>query len=135
MVLRWIGLLVAGTGTGLAVWALRTIGLARFIGRPAQPLELILRGPYLLVRHPFHLGALFCLLGLLVATRDVIVGIVFGIALVAAVIGIAVEERVLVVRFGEAYRRYREAVPMLIPRRQNRPMRSRPDSDSTAAGG
>lgn len=113
--LPWIGLLLAAAGGGWMVWAIRTSGLARLLGRPTRPPALILRGPYRFLRYPSCSGLLAVLLGLMLWQPGWATAGVFCAALVSGNVWIVLEDRRLLARFGEAYRRYRAAVPALIP--------------------
>jgi len=104
----------------LVVQAWRIWG-AGYVGRPARgaaPVAeaLITAGPYAYVRNPMYLGTVTGLLAFAgmsglwyaVLAVAVILGVVYGSAIVC-------EEAFLSARFGEEYRRYREAVPRLLP--------------------
>jgi protein-S-isoprenylcysteine O-methyltransferase Ste14 len=97
------------------VWA------AGFVGRPARGGEpvgetLVTAGPYACVRNPMYLGTV---LGVLAFAG--MSGLWYAVLAVAVMLGlvyagaIAYEEAFLLTRFGEEYRRYREAVPRLMP--------------------
>jgi len=86
-------------------------------GRALHPTQiLVTTGPYAYTRNPMLLGALFVLLGIAFLRRSlggvVLIPVLTGIA---AAYLIAFEEKGLVRRFGEEYKRYRETVPMLLP--------------------
>lgn len=77
--------------------------------------ELIRSGPYALVRHPIYTGVLLALIGtaLFVGQWRALVG---ALLMTAAIVRkLSVEERFMADAFGEAYRRYRAEVPMLVP--------------------
>lgn len=118
------GLRLAGV-VGLGA-SLLQIDLGRFLGisqavayfrgealpLPAEPLQT--HGLYRLVRHPLYL---FSLLALWPATTMTEAMFAFTIgSTVYFVIGSLYEERRLLAVYGEAYRRYRDDVPWLLPR-------------------
>ena len=71
---------------------------------------------YRCVRHPLYLGFLLTFWAVPVMTAG---RLLFALGFSAYIlIGIAFEERDLVAQFGERYRRYREQVGMLVPRRR-----------------
>jgi len=82
--------------------------------RAGQP--IVQYGPYARVRHPIYLAVLLLAIGSLaahvsIATTCLAVGLAAGLAL-----KIRVEERALRGVLGEAYDRYAERVPALVPR-------------------
>lgn len=80
---------------------------------PAQPQGLVVRGPYLWVRHPLYL----CVILLIWSCPDVTADrLLFNILWTGwIIIGTRLEERDLLKTFGQAYRDYQQQVPMLLP--------------------
>lgn len=102
---------------GLAMDGLDLIGVRSVIrilrDQPPQPELLSIPRPYRLVRHPLYLGMLLVFWLSPVMTHD---HLFFAEVMTAYIlIGIHFEERDLVGRFGDAYRRYQAEVPMIIP--------------------
>jgi protein-S-isoprenylcysteine O-methyltransferase Ste14 len=83
-------------------------------GRKPSPLRFQTPGLYRYVRHPLMLGFL---IAFWVTPRMTLGHLLFATVMTGYIlIGLQLEERDLTRRFGERYGRYREQVPMLIPR-------------------
>jgi len=84
-------------------------------GAEAPQAPFVIRGPYRWVRHPLYLVCLMAIWSGPELTAD---RMLFNVLWTAwLVVGARLEERDLTAQFGDAYRRYQQAVPMLIPRR------------------
>ena len=105
------GLLLAADAT------LRT-DLWAFLGlRPEKPAEnahLVVRGAYRWVRHPMYSGSLLFIW--LMPAMTVNTALFYAALTFYIIVGAYFEERKLLTEYGEAYRVYRQQVPMLIPR-------------------
>ncbi len=86
---------------------------AHLHGIPERPPSFVVKGPYRWVRHPLY----SCVLVLLWCGPEVTADRLLLDVLWSAWICVAtvLEERDLVADFGDAYREYRRAVPMLVP--------------------
>lgn len=99
---------IALTGAAVRAWA------AGYIRKDA---ELATGGPYAHTRNPLYLGSLLIGLGVTVAGGRWIFALLFlAFFFVVYRRTMRHEERVLEEEFGEAYRRYRTSVPLLLPR-------------------
>lgn len=86
---------------------------------PVAPTQtLIVVGPYKLCRNPIQLGVILYYLGLGTLWNSLTTGLICF--LIALIIGSLyhrfVEEKELLLRFGDDYKKYRERTPFLIPR-------------------
>ena len=77
--------------------------------------ELIVDGPYALVRHPIYTGILLALIGTALAVGEWRAALAVVLAGVAFWRKLTIEEAVMRRQFGEAYARYAARVPALIP--------------------
>jgi protein-S-isoprenylcysteine O-methyltransferase Ste14 len=112
------GVAILAAGLGFLVWARVHLGRNwSGIVTLKDHHELIRSGPYAWVRHPIYTGLLLGFVGSALA-RDEWRG-VLAVAIVYAALWrkLRLEERWMVETFGDAYRRYRDEVPALIPLR------------------
>ncbi|HUB09389.1 MAG TPA: isoprenylcysteine carboxylmethyltransferase family protein [Myxococcales bacterium] len=112
----WLSVAFTAAGIGLAIDARIVLG-RNWSGRVTvkEGHELVVRGPYRLVRHPIYTGLLLAFLGtaILHAQAADFAGVaIFAFAYVAK---LREEERFMQAEFGEAYASYRARVKALIP--------------------
>jgi len=129
-----LGLVLTAGGVGLAIWSIVTLGrhydlvLEIHAGH-----ELVRSGPFGWVRHPVYTGLALHFIGACLATGNVLLGVgTLFVTLPTFVIRAQAEEQLLRERFGAAYDRYADEVPMLVPgpRRAGRPGRRPPTARS-----
>ena len=118
--LSGFGVFLAVAGCGWTAWTIWTSGLTRMLGRPVPPPALLLRGPYRFVRYPCCSGLIAFLVGWLLWNPSRIAAVSCALAVAASLVWVMFQDRRRLVRFGEAYRRYRIAVPTLLPLRLRR---------------
>lgn len=103
-------------GSALSLLAVMRFGSMEFIGIfPERPGELIRTGLHGSIRHPIYTGVILALVGWLMVSTTLATLLVVMISMIYLPIGIHLEERKLVERFGDAYLRYRKEVPALVP--------------------
>ncbi|MCU0303045.1 MAG: isoprenylcysteine carboxylmethyltransferase family protein [Thermoanaerobaculales bacterium] len=121
---RWLlrGLVVVAAG--VFVWGIRALGSfdglgerpirAHLAGRALGEPRLAIRGPYRWCRHPLYTAVLLMIWTNPDLTADrLLFNVFWSLWMVVATV---LEERDLVAAFGDDYRAYQRAVPMLLPR-------------------
>jgi protein-S-isoprenylcysteine O-methyltransferase Ste14 len=114
--LQAAGLVLTIIGCAFAIWARISLG-RNWSARPSvrEDHELIVRGPYKLVRHPIYTGLLLALAGSVLAVdrSGSILGwlLVFGTYFAKS----RQEERLMLKTFPEDYPAYRRRVKALVP--------------------
>lgn len=88
---------------------------------------LIVEGVFSLVRHPMYFGSWLFSLALVLMTFSVSAAIISFVILLFYIAVARYEERLLMDKFGAAYRRYQSRVPMLFPVRGRGTRRSLSD--------
>jgi len=95
------------------LFGLRQVWMA-LTGRHYTPVGFMMPWVYGVVRHPLYLGFI---LAFWMTPRMTLTHLVFAVATTGYIlIAIQLEERDLVAEHGSAYERYRQRVPMLVPR-------------------
>ena len=111
-----LGAALTFAGLAFAIWARLVIaGNWSSYVELKRDHELIVEGPYALVRHPIYTGLLLAFIGSALAVGEW--RGVLAVAIVAASFWrkLRLEESVMRRQFGEAYARYAARVPALIP--------------------
>ena len=117
---RITGWMILVLGMMLQLWTLRLLGGWGIMGLPevTQIVEskIVTSGPFSVIRHPTYLSHTIMYAGVFLVTGVIPVGIItlLDIIIINTVV-IPLEERELVKRFGEAYRKYQERVPPFFP--------------------
>jgi protein-S-isoprenylcysteine O-methyltransferase Ste14 len=103
-------------GCLFAAWARMTLG-TNWSGRATVKTghELIVKGPYALVRHPIYTGLLLALAGTIVAVGRLRSIAGFFIIVVSIAVKMHQEERLMEETFPDGYPAYRKRVKALIP--------------------
>ncbi|HEV8282695.1 MAG TPA: isoprenylcysteine carboxylmethyltransferase family protein [Chitinophagaceae bacterium] len=78
--------------------------------------ELMITGVHKIVRHPLYGGTFIFIWGLFIIFPQLSLLIANSIITVYTLIGLRFEEKKLEKEFGEAYKMYKQKVPMIIPR-------------------
>jgi protein-S-isoprenylcysteine O-methyltransferase Ste14 len=119
--IKIVGLILFGAGTILHLWTGELLGFLGLVGlpeiSPKIKSRLVMRGPFLIVRHPTYLAHTLLFAGVFLITGVVAVGVVtiLDFTIMNAVV-IPLEDRELEDRFGKEYEEYRKRVPRFFPR-------------------
>jgi protein-S-isoprenylcysteine O-methyltransferase Ste14 len=112
----WLGFILTLAGLAFSCWARVTLGRNwSGVVQLKQDHELIVRGPYSLVRHPIYTGILLAFFGTALAIG------VWRALLALAIVALSfwrklrLEERWMCELFGEQYRQYMQRVKALVP--------------------
>ncbi|WP_297336911.1 isoprenylcysteine carboxylmethyltransferase family protein [Algoriphagus sp.] len=114
----YLGYLLATFGTILSVKSSKAWSIKQFLGlNPASPEKenLIKSGLYGKIRHPLYAGLLLIALGYLLVAGTGTAMIHLACLVIYLPIGIYFEEKNLMEKFGDSYKRYQQKVPPLIP--------------------
>jgi protein-S-isoprenylcysteine O-methyltransferase Ste14 len=112
----WVAAFMTAAGLLFTVWARVHLG-GNWSGTVTikQHHDLVVTGPYAIVRHPIYTGLLAALIGAAVARDDWRGVLAVLLALAALWRKLRLEERWMAVRFGGRYAAYARAVPALLP--------------------
>jgi protein-S-isoprenylcysteine O-methyltransferase Ste14 len=113
---QWLGLAATIGGCAFAIWARARLGSNwSATVTVKQNHELILRGPYAVVRHPMYSGFLLALAGTAIAVGEIRAFIGLGVAFITFFLKSAAEEKFMREEFSDEYARYSQRVWRLIP--------------------
>ena len=76
--------------------------------------RLVTSGTYGISRNPQILGAFLIYVGIAILGRSIAAFLLAAVFLLASLVWIPIEERILEARFGEPYRQYRQRVPRFV---------------------
>jgi protein-S-isoprenylcysteine O-methyltransferase Ste14 len=108
--LEAVGILLIMGGFGIRLWCTLYIG-----GKKKR--TLMCDGPYSLCRNPLYVGSMLAAVGIGLQTKMLTFGLLGGIACwVVFRVVVGQEEKYLLDKFGEPYRRYCERTPRFMPR-------------------
>jgi protein-S-isoprenylcysteine O-methyltransferase Ste14 len=112
----FLGAGLTAAGLALAVWARVHLGRnwSASVTIKRQH-ELVVSGPYGMVRHPIYSGLLLAFLGTAVALGELRGLLALAIAAASLWPKLKREERFMIEQFGDAYTAYGQRVPALIP--------------------
>jgi protein-S-isoprenylcysteine O-methyltransferase Ste14 len=116
LALEGAGLAVTLLGAVFAIWARVTLGRNwSSVPQVKEQHELVVKGPYRIVRHPIYTGLILAAAGTALAQNRGIWLFMVVLILASYWLKIRVEERLMMETFPEEYPEYRRRVKALIP--------------------
>ena len=116
LALEGAGLAVTLLGAVFAIWARVTLGRNwSSVPQVKEQHELVVKGPYRIVRHPIYTGLILAAAGTALAQNRGIWLFLVVLILASYWLKIRVEERLMMETFPEEYPEYRRRVKALIP--------------------
>jgi len=118
-ILKFLGLALATWGIIFLKLSFRQYSIREFLGfskSNQSGQSLAVNGVLRQVRHPIYTGTILVASGLFLFSPKTLNLTTLICVLIYILIGIQLEERKLEIEFGDDYRKYRDKVPMLIPR-------------------
>jgi protein-S-isoprenylcysteine O-methyltransferase Ste14 len=112
-----VGALLAVFGTVWAIWSRFSLGKnwSATMATVKEDHKLIQEGPYKITRHPIYTGLLFLILGSALTMGYISSYLAFIFGLIAFLMRINIEERIMIAQFGDIYVDYKKKVKTLIP--------------------
>ena len=109
--LRYIGIALFIIGILLHIWTIKLLGFYGITGKPEvlqdKNMKLVFKGPFCIIRHPTYLAHTLILIGIFMFTGYLALLILSILDfMIVSVIIIPLEERELLERFGDDYKRY-----------------------------
>ena len=115
--LRWTGVGVCAIAAGLLTWTLRSLGTNltdTVVTRRAH--TLVTHGPYRWVRHPFYDSMALLILANSLIAANWFLFLTGSLVVLLIVVRTRTEEEKLLVRFGDAHRKYMMQTGPFVPR-------------------
>ncbi len=114
---QYVSIVLILAGLGIRIWSIQQLGnLFTPTVQIQESHNLITSGPYSLVRHPSYLGAFLCIISGPILLNSLVGSVTAIIAMgTAYYFRIKVEEKKLLLHFGDDYIRYKKVTKTFIP--------------------
>ena len=117
--LQIVGAILLISATAFTLWARIVLGtMWAAVAEIKEDHQLRTTGPYRITRHPIYTGLIGMLLGSMLMGGFGVWVLYFISGLIAVLVKVGSEERLLKGTFGEQYVNYQQRVPRLIPGKQ-----------------
>ncbi len=114
--LRWFGFALSLIALPLIVWMFRSLGSnITDTVQTRQNAQLVVRGPYKHIRHPLYSFGMLFFIGLMLMAANALIIFFGAVALTMLLVRTPTEEKMLVEKFGDAYRAYMTRTARFIP--------------------
>lgn len=114
---RYLSLMLAAFGVIIIKIAFRSYPFSSFVGlTPESPQPLITSGLHSSVRHPIYTGTVLIVMGYWLFSPDLPTSASVACIIIYLPIGIYLEEKKLIMEYGELYLDYKKKVPAIFPR-------------------
>lgn len=114
---RYVSLVFATAGIFVLNAAFKQYSIKGFLGIENDSHEMFkATGILMHIRHPIYSGTILVVIGFWLFTPNVPTLVSVSCIFIYLAIGIPLEERKLIKKYGDAYREYKKNVPALIPR-------------------
>ena len=114
---RWVGVACFACSVAWLLWMFRTLGsnlTDTVVPRPDA--KFVYHGPYRIVRNPMYTGLLAAGLSLGLALGTWLIPLAAGLTFTLLALRTPTEERYLIERFGDPYRRYMARTGRFVPK-------------------
>ena len=114
--LRWFGFVLSLLALPLMLWMFRSLGnnITDTVQTRARA-QLVVRGPYQYIRHPLYSFGVLFFIGLMLMAANALIVFFGATALVMLILRTPIEEKMLMEKFGDAYREYMTRTPRFVP--------------------
>lgn len=118
MWMKLVSMMLAASGVFIIKASFKQYRLREFIGLSKENPEKRMHTGGILsyIRHPLYAGTILIVLGYLFYVPKLTSVIIVIITILYIAIGIYLEEKKLIIEFGDRYRSYKDEVPALVPR-------------------
>jgi protein-S-isoprenylcysteine O-methyltransferase Ste14 len=113
----WLGLTLGSIGLVFLIWVHMSLGKQWSVSLELQKdHSLIQSGPYVKIRHPMYTALCFIYLGMGLVSENYLMVCAMAMIIISVAARVPQEERMLIERYGDAYRNYIQKTGMFFPK-------------------